>query len=229
MCGRYTQTADPAELQAFFQIDQIEVETLKANFNITPTSQVYVVDELSGTRQLRVVQWGLIPGWTKDLIQARPLINARAETVAEKPSFRDGFAKSRAIVPATGWYEWRTLGLPESDKTKQPYYLHSTANEPLAFGGILSAVRTPTGDWLRTMAILTTEPCVELSNVHDRMPVILPKSAWSTWLDAGTAKADLLELCHPSAPGTVEIYPVSQTVNSNRAAGADLILPIQLN
>lgn len=229
MCGRYTQTADPAELQTFFELDQIEITKLKANYNITPTSEVYVIDQLSGRRQLRVVQWGLIPSWSKSLQTARPLINARAETVFEKPSFRDAFRSSRAIVPATGWYEWRTLGLAAGDKTKQPYYLQSAAQDLLAFAGILTAVRTSSGSWLRTMAILTTDPCSELASIHDRMPVILPRSDWDTWLAADSTQPELLALCHPTRAGQVEVHPVSQSVNSNRASGPELILPINLS
>lgn len=229
MCGRYTQTADPAELQEFFELDQIEIAKLKANFNITPTSQVYVIDELSGPRQLRVVEWGLIPGWVKDLQTARPLINARAETVAEKPSFRDAFRASRALVPATGWYEWRSIGLAEGDKTKQPYYLKSTSAEPMAFAGILAAVKTPAGDWRRTMAILTTDACAELSTIHDRMPVILPRTDWDSWLSQATDQQELLKLFHPTAPGQVSVHAVSQAVNSNRASGPELILPIEVD
>lgn len=227
MCGRYTQTADPAELQGFFDADQVEIEKLKANYNITPTSDVYVVDELSGRRQLRIVKWGLIPSWQSDISKAKPLINARSETVAEKPSFRDAFKTARAIVPATGWYEWKTLGLDEGDKTKQPFYLFGSQNEPLAFAGILSAIKTESG-WLRTMSILTTSACDELENVHDRMPVILSEPDWQRWLSPQSDPAELLELFHPTSFGQVQIHPVSQAVNSNRASGLDLITKIEL-
>lgn len=227
MCGRYTQTADPAELQNFFDADQVEIEKLKANYNITPTSDVYVVDELSGRRQLRVVKWGLIPAWQKDPNNAKQLINARSESVAEKPSFRDAFQTARAIVPATGWYEWKTLGLAEGDRTKQPFYLSAVDSTPLAFAGILSAIKTENG-WLRTMAILTVDACEELSNVHDRMPVILAEADWQKWLSPKSSVESLKQLFHPTEPGQMQIYPVSQTVNSNRASGAELISKIEL-
>lgn len=227
MCGRYTQTADPAELQSFFDADQVEIEKLKANYNITPTSDVYVVDELSGRRQLRVVKWGLIPAWQKDLTKSKPLINARSESVAEKPSFRDAFRTARAIVPATGWYEWKTIGLDPGDKTKQPFYLHHPENQLLAFAGILSAIKTDSG-WLRTMAILTTSACAELEKVHDRMPVILAEADWAKWLSPATDSATLQDLFHPTAAGEVQIYPVSQAVNSNRATGSELVAEISL-
>jgi putative SOS response-associated peptidase YedK len=227
MCGRYTQTADPAELQKFFDADQVEIAQLKANYNITPTSDVYVVDELSGRRQLRVVKWGLVPAWQKAPTKTKPLINARSESVAEKPSFRDAFKTARAIVPATGWYEWKTIGLAPEDKTKQPFYLHHSDNQPLAFAGILSAIKTESG-WLRTMAILTTSPCIELEAVHDRMPVILAKEDWARWLSPTSNPATLQDLFHPTSAGEVLIHPVSQMVNSNRATGSELITEISL-
>jgi putative SOS response-associated peptidase YedK len=228
MCGRYTQTADPAELQEFFQIDQIETAKLTANYNITPSSDVYVVDELSGSRQLRIVQWGLIPGWQRDIKTARPMINARSESASEKPYFRDSFKTSRAIVPATGWYEWKTIGLADNDKTKQPFYLSGTSTSQLAFAGLLSAVRLDSGEWLRTVAILTTGPCPELLEIHDRMPVILQPDAWSEWLNPKSEVESLKQFFHPTSAGSVTAYPVSQQVNSNRAAGPELIAPIAL-
>jgi putative SOS response-associated peptidase YedK len=228
MCGRYTQTADPAELQEFFQIDQIEIAKLKANYNITPSSDVYVVDELSGKRQLRIVQWGLIPSWQNEMKTARPMINARSETVGEKPYFRDSFKVSRALIPATGWYEWQTIGLAVDDKTKQPFYLKGRETPQLAFAGLLSAVKLENGEWLKTVAILTTSPCDELLDIHDRMPVILQPEAWSEWLNPKSDVESLKRHFHPTAAGFVEAYPVSQQVNSNRAAGPELISPIVL-
>lgn len=228
MCGRYTQTAEAAELQEFFQTEQNEVAKLAANYNITPASDVYVVDELSGSRQLRIVQWGLIPSWQRDLKTARPMINARSETASEKPYFRDAFKTSRAIVPATGWYEWQTIGLADDDKTKQPFYLRGAASSQLAFAALLSAVRADSGEWLRTVAILTTGPCPELLEIHDRMPVILNPSDWAEWLNPKSAVEPLKRFFHPTTALAVTAHPVSQQVNSNKATGAELILPIQV-
>lgn len=222
MCGRYVAAADPEQLREVFETGPVP-EVLPPNYNVAPTQPVYVVDELSGGRQLRVVQWGLVPNWAKDRSLAGKMINARAETVAEKPSFRTPFARTRCLVPATGWYEWQSIGI-DPKATKQPFYLFDPAGQPVAFAGLLDAWRDPAdGQVLRTMAVITVPACAELEGVHDRMPALLSPGEWSTWLDPDQSPARLLELLRPAAPGTVAIRKVATTVNSNRASGPHLI------
>lgn len=225
MCGRYASAEDPTSLRLFFESVEGEVEELAPNYNVAPTQSVYVVDELAGERRLRVVNWGLVPSWAKDASGMGRLINARAESVADKPSFRAAFARSRCLVPATGWYEWKTVNA--EPKVKRPFYLHDPAGQPLAFAGLLEAWLNPAdGKWLRTMAIITTDNCVELQPVHDRMPVVLERSEWSTWLAPTSQEAELLELLNPTSPGRVAIYEVDRAVNSVRNNGPALITPI---
>ena len=198
---------------------------LAPNYNVAPTQPVYVVDELSGKRQLRVVKWGLVPSWAKDASGMGRLINARAESVDFKPSFRSAFARTRCLVPATGWYEWKSVDA--DPKVKRPFYLHDPAARPLAFAGLLEAWRDPqSGEWLRTMAIITTENCVELAQVHDRMPVVLDREEWEQWLSPDSDPADLLALLNPTVPGRVAIFEVDRAVNSIRNNGPQLIEPL---
>lgn len=225
MCGRYASAEDPSSLKLFFESAEGDVEALAPNYNVAPTQPVYVVDELAGERRLRVVNWGLVPSWAKDASGMGRLINARAESVADKPSFRGAFARSRCLVPATGWYEWKTVDA--EPKVKRPFYLHDPAGKPLAFAGLLEAWLNPeNGTWLRTMAIITTDNCVELAPVHDRMPVVLERSEWSTWLAPTSKEGELLDLLNPTAPGRVAIYEVDRAVNSVRNNGPELIQPL---
>lgn len=225
MCGRYASAEDPTSLKLFFETAAGDVATLPANYNVAPTQPVYVVDELSGQRQLRVVRWGLVPSWSKDASGLGRLINARAETVDIKPSFRGAFAKTRCLVPATGWYEWKTI--EAEPKVKRAFYLHDPAGRPLAFAGLLEAWQDPqSGEWLRTTAIITTDNCVELASVHDRMPVVLDRSEWGAWLSPASEPASLLPLLNPTEPGRVAIHEVARDVNSVRNNGPHLISPL---
>ena len=226
MCGRYASAEDPNSLIEFFEAVDATEAPLPDNYNVAPTQPVYVVDEVSGPRQLRVVNWGLVPSWAKDASLAGKLINARAETVAEKPSFRGPFAKTRCLVPATGWYEWKTVDA--EPKVKRPFYLTRVDGAPVAMAGLLEAWKHPdTGQWLRTVAVITTENCVELAPIHDRMPVILERAEWSQWLDPNAGELDLLSLLNPTEPGTVQAWEVSQAVNSIRNGGPELIRPLE--
>lgn len=225
MCGRYVSADDQEAFLEFFAADNGVAEPLPPNYNVAPTQPIYVVDEMSGHRQLRVVNWGLIPSWAKDTSLAGKLINARAETVDSKPSFRGPFAKSRCLVPASGWYEWQTI--EATPGVKQPFYLTRTDGKPVAMAGLLEAWHNPeTGQWVRTAAIITTDNCAELAPIHDRMPVILEREEWQQWLSPDSTEPDLLSLLNPTVPGIVQAVCVSRNVNSIRNNGAELIEPI---
>ncbi|HEY3342528.1 MAG TPA: SOS response-associated peptidase, partial [Anaerolineae bacterium] len=178
MCGRFTLTIDPAELMEHFHLSTAD-EPIVPRYNVAPTQNVAVVLNESPER-LSMVQWGLIPSWAKDPAIGAQMINARAETLAEKPAFRAAFKKHRCLVLADGFYEWRK----EADgKTKTPMYARLKTGEPFAMAGLWEVWKAPTGDAHRSCTIITTEPNELMSAIHNRMPVILPRDLESDWLD----------------------------------------------
>lgn len=217
MCGRYAAAENPDELKLFLELPDQTIEVLPPNYNVAPTQPVYVVDQLSGERALRVVSWGLVPSWAKE--GATPLVNARSETLAVKPSFRAAFAKTRCLIPATGWYEWQSV-----NNTKQPFFFHRADGNPVVMAGLLEAWKSPTtGSWHRTMCIVTVDAASDLSFVHDRMPVVLERDEWSAWLDAHTPQAELERLMNPTEAGVIAAYRISTRVNAVRNNDSELI------
>jgi putative SOS response-associated peptidase YedK len=190
-------------------------------------------------RELRVVRWGLVPFWAKDISIGSRLINARAETVSEKPAFRRAFERRRCLLPADGYYEWqRPAGGPGSDRpsaAKQPFYISRGDGGPLAFAGLYELWRdssVPEDDpdsWLWTAAIITTSAPDDLGAIHDRMPMVIPPGSWDDWLDPANRDAgDLRALLAPAAAGGLISFPVSRAVNSVRNNGPELIEPVEL-
>jgi putative SOS response-associated peptidase YedK len=194
-------------------------------------------------RELRIVRWGLVPSWAKDVSIGSRLINARAETVAEKPAFRRAFARRRCLLPADGYYEWQVLDSPlpgglgragagPGKKVKQPYFIHRADGGPLAFAGLYELWRdraVPDGDpdaWLWSATIITTSAPDELGQIHDRMPMVIAPESWADWLDpASSDVADLQALLAPAAARGLASYPVSTAVNAVRNNGPDLLEP----
>ena len=212
MCGRYVINAEPDDLAGYFGVDQVMTERLEPSYNVAPTDPVYGVAEHRGSRQLGSFRWGLIPHWSAD--RRGPLnINARAETVATKPTFRDSLRRKRCILPATGFFEW---GHTESGK--HPYFVRMADDSPMAFAGIWAAWRDPeTGEWIRSAAIITTNASKGLSPIHTRMPVILESDQWDLWLDRDIRSAGAVEpLLGPLADSKLTWYQVSRQVNSVR-------------
>lgn len=210
-------------------------ETLLADYNVAPTKKVYVViDHHDQRRSLDVARWGLVPAWAKDPSIGSRLINARAETVAEKPSFRRAFAKRRCLVPAAGYYEWYVptgdnLPLGASGKPlKQPFFIRPANGSSLPMAGLYEWWRDPTVEdpevWRLTCTVLTTAASEAVARIHDRMPLIVPPDDWRAWLDPDhdvdldTIRGDAIEL---------EAFPVSTTVNNVRNNGPELILPLE--
>jgi putative SOS response-associated peptidase YedK len=180
-------------------------------------------------RELRVVRWGLVPYWAKDISIGSRLINARAETVSEKPAFRRAFARRRCLLPADGYYEWQRLA-DGAKPAKQPFYITRSDGGPLAFAGLYELWRDrahPDGDpdaWLWTASIITTTAPDDLGRIHDRMPMVIDPGSFQDWLDpANSDPGDLLALLAPAAAGGLTSYPVSTAVNSVRNNGPDLI------
>jgi len=189
--------------------------------------------EHGGVRELRVVRWGLVPFWAKDISIGSRLINARAETVATKPAFRRAFARHRCLLPADGFYEWEKSGDPKSPR-KQPYYIRREDGGVLAFAGLYELWRDkdrPDDDpdsWLWTATIITTRAEDEVGRIHDRMPMVIEPARWADWLDPTATSAEALHgLMTPAASVHLTTYPVSTEVNSVRHNGPGLIEPME--
>jgi putative SOS response-associated peptidase YedK len=233
MCGRFVSSSPPDEIAKYFDVDQTAEQALEhtANYNTAPTTDVFVVYEDGGTRRLDTFHWGLVPAWAKDLSVGNRMINARAETVASKPAFRRAFAKRRCILPVDGFYEWKAV---PGQKRKQPYFIHRPDGEPFAFAGLWEQWKgTPGGGGdeaaagdpvtVRSTTILTGAANETMSAIHDRMPIILPPSAWATWLSPEEHDTEALgKFLVPAPNELITFHPVSTDVNSVRNNGEHL-------
>jgi len=211
MCGRYTQSKSAEIIAKAFQIDN--VSDIKPRYNIAPTQSVLTVlqPSASANRQSKMLHWGLIPSWAKDRKMGSKLINARAETVAEKPAFRSAFRKRRCLVVADGFYEWQPQ---ENKKQKQPFYFRLSDGEPFAFAGLWEHWQDATGEEIESCTVLTTEANDLMRPIHNRMPVILEAKNYDLWLDPEGTKPEVLQpLLHPYPPEEMTAYPVSTVVN----------------
>jgi putative SOS response-associated peptidase YedK len=239
MCGRYASTRNPATLAIEFDaVDETDGAAPGADYNVAPTKPVLAVvtrhprdrqgvpDPDRTVRSIRVMRWGLVPHWAKDPKGGSRLINARAESAASKPAFRDALAKRRCLLPADGWYEWQRAagraGNPVGGAHKQPFFITSVDGSGLALAGLWSTWRPPdaAAPPLVTCAVLTTGAVGPLTEIHDRMPLLLPPQAWQAWLDPDCA--DPSELLAPPLP-RLELRPVSTAVNNVRHNGPELI------
>lgn len=207
MCGRYSLTASPDDLKQAFAVDELKFAP-PPRYNVAPTQDVAVVRRTdAGRRELVGLRWGLVPPWSKDAKGAARLINARSETAAEKPSFKDALAKRRCLVLADGFYEWKKL----SAKEKQPYRIVVDGGRPFAMAGLWERARID-GAPLESCTILTTAANEGVAALHDRMPIILPDAdAIARWLDPRTPIDDVLRAL-PAA--RVSMYPVDRRVGS---------------
>lgn len=210
MCGRFTLRATPAELMQIFKT--LREANWSPRYNISPTQAVAVIRKVQEGRALSLMRWGLVPTWSKDPKSGPPLINARAETVASKPSFRDSFRKRRCLIPADGFYEWKATG----PKTKQPYHISFADGRPFAFAGLWD--HWEQGETaIDSCTIITTAANEQMRTLHERMPVILQPEDYDRWLDPEQKNAAALEaLLVPFEPEPLTIRPVSTLVNSPR-------------
>lgn len=228
MCGRFVSTSPPDELAAYFGAEAVTEAVLEPNYNVAPTQDVLAIVEEGGERYLDSFFWGLVPSWARDVKIGSRMINARAETLAEKSAFKKPFATRRCLVPADGFYEWRKLDSSKKP-AKQPMFIHRRDGEPLAFAGIWSLWRGPDKDQepLRSLTIVTTSPNELLATIHDRMPVILPEDRWASWLDRDNDDLDALTaMLVPLPDGLLTATPVSTKVNSVRNNGPELLEPV---
>ena len=224
MCGRFVQSQEAENYGAYFQVDVIRTDAVLRSWNVAPTKQVYAVAEHDGERQLGTFDWGLVPFWAKDRKIGARLINARIETAAEKPAFRDSFTARRCIIPAEGFYEWEP-----KDRGKLPHYFFAPDGQSLALAGLWSSWKDPdSGDRLRTCTILTGEPNEVVQPIHDRMPVILPDTIWDSWLDPEVTDAGVIRdlLASAAIPDLVE-HAVSTLVNRVANDLPELIAPLE--
>lgn len=227
MCGRYTLLISPEYLLSLFEIGALppDMPPPAARYNIAPTQPILIVraSNRPGEREVAHVVWGLIPPWSKDPSIGSRMINARSETAAEKPSFRNSLRRRRCLIPATGFYEWRK----NSGGTKQPYVMHREDGSPFAMAGIWETWRGPGDGEVESAAILTTGPNSLMSSIHDRMPVIVDPKDFPLWLDPrvdNTAKVQ--HLLRPAPDGLLQATPVSMQVNNPRNDGPDCIAPL---
>jgi putative SOS response-associated peptidase YedK len=221
MCGRYASTLPPEMMVELFNLlKQVE---LVPRYNIAPTQPIVAIWEQEGRREARFARWGLVPGWVKDPREFPLLINARVETMAEKPAFRDALKHGRCIIPASGYYEWHT----NPDKTKQPYYITMADDRPMALAGLYASWMGPNGEEIDSVATITVPANPQLSEIHDRMPAILDGEAIDNWLNVRDVRAyTAAQLALPLEDGVLKFHPVSTRVNSARDDDAGLIEPV---
>jgi putative SOS response-associated peptidase YedK len=208
MCGRYTLVTPAKKLAEEFSLDASSVD-LPPNYNVAPTQGVAAVLSEGGERRLEILRWGLIPPWADDPQIGSRMVNARAETAPEKPSFRRAFRERRCLIPSDGFYEWK-----RTNGSKQPYYIHMKDERPFAFAGLWESWNDNGGPAIRSCTILTTGPNALVAGVHDRMPVILPAGSYDAWLDPEAERDELAALLAPYPEDEMEAYPVSRFVNS---------------
>ena len=236
MCGRFVSTAGPDRIAAYFDTvlpTEAVAESLGENYNVAPTQDVYaVVGNGDGTARVDAFHWGLIPSWAKDRKIASRMINARAETLAEKPAFKRLLTTKRCIVPMDGFYEWQPgePGGPLSSKgkpLKQPMFIHRSDGEPLAVAGLWAAWRDPDdpkGRFLHSVTVITTAANDTMRPVHDRMPAVLTADRWTAWLDpSNTDVASLIDVLDGGPPELLAMRAVSTEVNNVRNNGPELV------
>ena len=208
MCGRYRLSRRKQVVEEYFEANSDE-EDWSPRYNVAPTQPVATVRQAGTSRVLSMMRWGMVPSWAKDLSIGGSLINARSETLLDKPAFRDAFRTRRCLIPADGFYEWKKAG-----KERQPYHFGMNDGALFAFAGLWDRWRSPTGQMLESCSILTTVPNALLKDVHDRMPVILPSRHYVTWLTAPATEAQrLTDLLVPFDANLMKRYAVSSLVN----------------
>ncbi len=239
MCGRFVSSSAPDRIAEYFGAE-LAVEPLGENFNVAPTNDIYgVVATDAEVLEVQAFHWGLIPVWAKERKIGQRMINARAETLADKPAFKGVFKKHRCIIPMDGFYEWAP-GIEGGPVTKagklakRPFFIHRNDGDPLAVAGLWSAWRDRSDDtdpgWLHSATVITTSANRTMEAVHDRMPVVLPRAMWHIWLDPANQNIDMLaKLLVPAPDHLLTMHQVSTEVNNVRNKGSGLIVPVEAN
>ena len=221
MCGRFTQSMTWRKLHSLYRMPRQAPLNLRARYNGAPTQEFAGCRlDAQGARAVARLRWGLIPAWAPDVKIGARMINARAETVHEKPAYRVAFKRRRCLIPANGWFEWR-----EEETGKQPWFITRADRQPLTFGGLWE--RWEKGvEPIETFTILTTAASPALAGIHHRQPAILDAEDFDAWLTPGTPQDRLLGLARRSHEGPFEHWPVSRRVNNARNDDPDLLLPL---
>jgi len=227
MCARYALSTDELHLAAFYEFS--EIPRLQPRFNIAPTQPVGAVlidpDSPGRGRQWRHFRWGLVPSWAKDPSISQRMINARSESAGEKPSFRHAFRRRRCLLPADGYYEWKKPAW--KGDVKRPHFMHLTSLEPMAMAGLWEHWQDSEGNELETCTVLTMEPNALAAEVHDRMPVIMPRDRWADWLRPTELSVDeVVAMIQPLPADAMDMYEVSRRVNFVRNDDPSLAAPI---
>lgn len=221
MCGRYASTLPPEMMVELFRL--LKSIDVVPRYNIAPTQPIAAIWESGGRREGHFARWGLVPGWVKDPREFPLLVNARVETMVDKPAFRDPMKHGRCIIPASGYYEWHT----NPDKSKQPYYITMADGAPMALAGLYATWEGPNGEVVDSVATITVPANGQLSIVHDRMPAILRGNEIDDWLNVRDVRAaSAAQLALPLEDGAVKFHPVSTRVNSARDDDPGLIVPV---
>jgi putative SOS response-associated peptidase YedK len=220
MCGRFVITSAPEALRRLF--GYVDQPNFPPRYNVAPTQPVPVVMVENGARQFRLMRWGLIPAWVKDPRGFALLINARAETVLDKPAFKNAFRRRRCLIPADGYYEWS-----QSEARKRPYFIHSRDGQPFGFAGLAETWTGPNGEELDTVAIVTTAASPDLAVLHPRVPVTITPGDFDRWLNCANDEIDAaMALLTAAGEGEFLWHQVSTRVNRVANDDAQLILPI---
>jgi putative SOS response-associated peptidase YedK len=219
VCGRFGLFVTPEVLEEYFLLDELEPGVAEPRYNLTPGQAVAAVREHDGRRSVAALQWGLIPFWAKDPTIGRRLINARLDSVAAKPAFREAWQRRRCLIPASGFYEWSE----PVDGRKRPHFIRPTSEPLFALAGLWERWRTPSGERLETCVIVTTDASAELNPVHDRMPLLIPRDAHALWLDPRSSVEDALAIA--TRPPPFAVYRVGFAVNDPKNDDETLIAP----
>ena len=224
MCGRFTQERPASELAEIFGAEPLSDDP-GGHYNVAPTDEALVVVQREDRRAIKAYRWGLIPHWAAEAKVGSRMFNARAETITSSPAFRDAFARKRCLVPVDSFYEWKREGT-----IRQPYRVVRADRAPLALAGLWAGWKDPaSGTVRRTFTIITSRPNAAVTDLHDRMPVVIDPEAWARWLDpAPTDPGELLGLLQPNEGVDLEIHPVPRYVNDVRRDGPELIEPLTL-
>ena len=221
MCGRYLITSSPEAFRRLFGYR--EEPGFPPRYNVAPTQPVPIVRMVEGARQFALVRWGLVPPWVKDPRNFSLLVNARAESVNDKPAFRNAMRRRRCLFPADGFYEWKDEGAAG----KRPFCVRPKDRGPVAFAGLWECWIGPNGEELETAAIITTNASRDIANLHSRMPVVLPAGAFDLWLDCtGCDAMTASALLEPAPEGLFEAYEISPAINRTANEGPQLIEPV---
>ncbi len=226
MCGRYTFHQKVEDLAKRYDLSSVP-ESIRDNFNVAPGHIMPIIVEEDGKPKLEMMKWGLVPVWAKDPNIGYKMINARSESIFEKPAWRSVILKKRCLIPANGFYEWKKFMTDEKER-KQPFYIHPKQEEIFSFAGVWEAWRDSENNIWKTYSIITTEPNKEMSSIHDRMPVILHPEDEASWLESSRVTRDSIEpLLRPLEDGALEMYKVSTDVNTVKNNDEHLLVALE--